>query len=143
MSYAKNPSDSGEPILAFCDTVAAAADLDLTTRVDMADYEYVEVLAAMGDGDTALAITAQEVATATGGTPAAISGKSLSFAANGDQTGKVMEIRTHGRERYLNLNVTGTSGTSSVLCLWVIGHGRQYTSEYPTYGATLTQLGLS
>lgn len=140
---AYNPSDNSTTFLAYADTVAAAADVDLTTRIDMSVFEYVEVIAAMGDGDTALAIKAQESTAASAGTLTDISGATIALAANDDQKAKVIQIRTHGREKYLSLNVTGTSGTSSVLVLIVKGYGRQYTDAYASYPLTLTQLGLS
>lgn len=143
MSYAYNPSDFSTTALAYADTVAAAANVNLTTRVDMSPFEYIEVLAAMGDGDTAIAITGQHVSTSTGGTPAAITGGAIALAANDDQKAKVVQFRTVGLDKYLNLNVTGTGGTSSVVAIFIKGYGRQYTADYAAYPLTLTQLGLS
>ena len=144
MSYAKNPSDNAQTFLVFApDAVAAAADVDASSRIDMSLFEYVEVMAAMGDGDTAVVITPQEVAVAAAGTPAAIAGKAITLGATDDNTLEQVEIRTHGRLQYLTFNVTGTGGTASDVCIIVKGYGRQYTADYPAHSTSVAEIGLA
>lgn len=138
-----DPSELLEFHLAFApDAVAAAADVDLSTDIDLSGWRHVIVAAAMGDGTTAVAITPKTSAT-DGGTYTDVSGKGIALSATDDNKGKVVTFEATTVNRYLQLNVTGTGGTSSDLCIFVILVGNQYSDQVADITATLTENGLA
>lgn len=141
---ASDPASNTQTFVALAPvSLGNAVDADLTTRVDMSQFEYVEVIGVMGVGDTVTVITAQEVATASGGTPVDIAGKVITLGALEDGTAEQMQIRCRGRERYLNLRLQTGTGTSSLACIVLKAYGRKYTDGLAAYSSAVTALGFS
>lgn len=144
MTSAFNPSDLIEEIPIFAPVaLAAGANLSSTTRVDTRGFEYLLVTLYMGVGDTVPLLTAKEVATASAGTPVAITGKTLTLAADDDGKSISMEIRCHGIERYVEFNLTGTGVSSSLVAIMCYGIRNARSEDIQALGTETVSLGLS
>jgi len=138
-----DPTKLFERHLVFApDAVAAAADVDLTTDIDLRGVRYVYMMASMGDGDTAVAIQAK-TSSSDGGTYANVTGGLISLAATDDNKGEAVLFEANPEDRYLQINVTGTSGTSSDVAIEVLLFGHAYRDEITDPTTQVAENGLS
>lgn len=126
-------------------SLTASATWNLTTGIDVSLYEYVMVLATVGTtaGETTITCQESDTATVSGGGYAAISGKTMTFAATADHVLKALEVRCHGLKRYLNVRFAESAAGSCTVGCVVLGFGRQYSANYVDFTASTATLAMS
>ena len=118
----KNPSDFIESHLALASAIPTGTE-HLTAMIDVGEFEYAFITVARGNGDWVGTVTAQSsvdgVAAATNILDAAGAAQTLAFAVGDDDDGKNMQIRLHGAERFFDLELVDTSGTTGAVSIWI------------------------
>ena len=147
---AHNPSDLTKAHYCYLATPAANTTYDFAVDdlIDMEPFEYVLVtlVVAAGTWESGLTLTASENATNAATGEVAIPGAVLTVT---DATEGLhqMEIRTHGLERYLQLDLAIGATASAPAPVAVIVHGvgfkasAEATDEFPTSTAVALQGG--
>lgn len=124
------PSDLIEVIPCLAPiSVAAAADLDLTTRIDISDYDHILIQVAIGVTDVTTTLTPLHFAALTGGTGTAMVPATVAHTATDDGESHVAEYRTHGLGGFLGFNFLAGAGTSAISFIQVIGFKRQASAN--------------
>lgn len=126
-------------------SLTASATYNLTTGVDVSDFEFVLVLADLGASVGVTTITLQESNTAavSGGGYTAISGKTMTFAATADRNMKALEVRCHNLKKYLNVKVAESAAGSCTIGLSLLGFTRQYSANLTAFSGSLASLAMS
>ena len=120
----------------------ASTTYNLLSGIDASKYEYLLVSAVTNTVGAALTITAKESDTLTvsGGSYAAISGKTMTFAASGgDNKIDAMEIRCHGLKRYVDIQIASGAAVNT-RSVTVYGFGIQDTARLTAFTTAATVL---
>ena len=144
-TVAWNPSDICEVKNIYSsEACPVTTGIDLTTGVDVSQYEYVLVLNSVGatTGTTTITLQHSDTLTVSGGGYVAISGMTATFAGTADNNLKGVEVRCHGLKKYMNVNVVNATGTAQ-LDITLLGFGRQYSVDYASFTSSVAELGLS
>ena len=126
-------------------SVATSASLDIDSYINMSKYEFMLIVMTMGVSDTVPTLTLKDNPDSAAGTSTAITNATLTLAADDDNKSISYELRTHGQDKFLDMNLTcSAAGSGGFISIVAYGIGPRRSGDINnTIGSEVSAIGMS